>query len=100
MRKGLDLWRRLGAIEKTFLVFALLYAIVAGIGRAPLAQSLLGVAAVCMGLLTLFQIARRGIRRTIWRLRNRLVAAYLLIAVVPVVLILTLVGLAGYAVIG
>src|ERR1044071_2643507 len=100
MRKGLDFWRRLGGIEKTFLVLAAIYAMVAAIGRTPLAQTLLALATVITGLLALLQIARRGIRRAIWRLRNRLVAAYVLIAVVPVVLILTLVGLAGYAVIG
>ena len=76
------------------------YAIVAAIGRAPLAQSLLGLFATVMGLLTFFQVARRGIAKAIWRLRNRLIAAYLLIAVVPVVLILMLVAMAGYAVIG
>src|SRR4051812_9664395 len=100
MQKGLDFWRRLGGIEKTFLACIFLYLAVAAYGRAPLAQSLIALAAILFGLLTLFQVARRSIRKAIWRLRNRLIAAYLLIAVVPVVLILTLVGLAGYTVIG
>src|SRR4051812_29725460 len=100
MRKGLEFWRRLSGIAKTFLVLLILYAIVAAIGRTPLAQSLIGLAAVMMALLTFFQVARRSIGKAIWRLRNRLIAAYLLIAVVPVVLILMLVGMAGYAVIG
>ncbi len=100
MGKGLDFWRRLGGIEKTFLALALLYGIVVATGRAPLIQSLLAVTATVAGLLSLFQAARRAIRKAIWRLRNRLIAAYLLIAVVPVVLILALVGLAGYALIG
>lgn len=100
MQKGLELWRRLGGIDKTFFAFLLLYAIVAVVGKAPLAQSLLGLAAVFFGLLALFGLVRRTVRGAIWRLRNRLIAAYLLIAVVPVVLILLLVGLAGYVVIG
>jgi sigma-B regulation protein RsbU (phosphoserine phosphatase) len=100
MRKGLDFWRRLSGIQKTFSVCLVLYAIVAAIGRSPLAQSLLGLAATMMGLLTFFQVVRRGVGKAIWRLRNRLIAAYVLIAVVPVVLILLLVGMAGYAVIG
>src|SRR5204862_8143826 len=81
-------------------VSLILYAIVAAIGRAPLAQSLFGLFATMMGLLTFFQVLRRRIAKAIWSLRNRLIAAYLLIAVVPVVLILMLVAMAGYAVIG
>src|SRR3954451_5197713 len=100
MRKGLNFWRRLSGIEKTFYVSLLLYAIVAALGRSPLAQSLLGLFATMMGLLTFFQVVRRRIAKAIWSLRNRLIAAYLLIAVVPVVLILMLVAMAGYAVIG
>src|SRR5436305_14528101 len=100
MRKGRDFWRQLGAIEKTFLVLIVCYALAAADGRIPTVQAGIGIAAVLMGPLTLFQIARRGIRKTIWRLRNRVVAAYILIAVVPVVPILMLVGLAGYAGIG
>src|SRR3954452_21489956 len=100
MRKGLDFWRRLSGIEKTFCVSLILYAIVAALGRWPLAQSLLGLLAMVMGLLTFFQVVRRRIAKAIWSLRNRLIAAYLLIAVVPVVLILMLVAMAGYAVIG
>lgn len=100
MGKGLEFWRRLGGIEKTFLVFAFLYLVVAAVGRTPLAQSFLALATILLGLLCLIRFARRRLRTAIWRLRNRLIAAYLLIAVVPVVLILLLVALAGYAVIG
>ncbi len=100
MRKGLDFWRRRSGIEKTLLVCVALYVIVAAIGRTPLAQSLLALAAIMMGLLAFLRVLRRATRQAIWRLRNRLIAAYLLIAVVPVVLILMLVAMAGYAVIG
>jgi phosphoserine phosphatase RsbU/P len=100
MRKGLELWRRLGGIEKTFLVFALIYLVTTLIGRTPLMQAILALTVVVLGLICLFRYARRRIKSAIWRLRNRLIAAYLLIAVVPVVLILLLVGLAGYVVIG
>lgn len=100
MRKGLDVWRRLGGIEKTFLVFAVIYTTVALVGRTPLAQSLLALATIFCGTVCVLRFARRKLKAAIWRLRNRLIAAYLLIAVVPVVLILSLVALAGYAVIG
>jgi sigma-B regulation protein RsbU (phosphoserine phosphatase) len=100
MRKGLDFWRRLGGIEKTFLLLALLYGIVVAIGRAPLTQSLLGLATVFMGFAALFQVARRSMGKAIWRLRNRLIAAYLLIAVVPIVLIMALVAFTVNRVVG
>jgi len=100
MRKGLELWRRLGGIEKTFFVLTLIYVIVALVGRTPLAQSLLALATIFFGAVCVIRYARRKLRTAIWRLRNRLIAAYLLIAVVPVVLILLLVALASYAVIG
>lgn len=100
MRKGQNPWRRLGGIEKTFLVFAFLYFAVALIGRTPLAQSLLALGTIIFGLLCLLRFLRRRMRAAIWRLRNRLIAAYLLIAVVPVVLILALVALAAYGVVG
>jgi phosphoserine phosphatase RsbU/P len=100
MRKGPGFWRRLGGIEKTFLALLILYAAVAVSGRAPLGQSLLGLAAVFMGLAALFQVARRSVGKAIWRLRNRLIAAYLLIAVVPIVLILALVAFTVNQVVG
>ena len=39
-------------------------------------------------------------RRIIWRLRNRLIVAYLFIAFVPIVLIAILVAIGGYALVG
>jgi sigma-B regulation protein RsbU (phosphoserine phosphatase) len=100
MEKGRAFWRRFSGIETTFFGLLILYAVAALIGRTPLAQSLLGLGAALFGLLALFGFVRRTLKGAIWRLRNRLIAAYLLIAVVPVVLILMLFGLAAYAVIG
>lgn len=100
MRKGPDFWRRVGGIEKTFLCLLVVYGIVAAVGKAPLTQSLLGLATVFMGLAALFQVARRSMGKAIWRLRNRLIAAYLLIAVVPIVLILALVAFTVNRVVG
>src|ERR1700693_3215710 len=99
MQKGFGVyWRRLGRLDKTFLFLLLVYAALYFSAISPLIQSLVGLVAFCVGLLCAFRLARRGMRRAIWRLRNRLIAAYLFIAVVP--LILTLVGMAGWAVIG
>ena len=43
---------------------------------------------------------KRAVQKILWRLRNRLIVAYLLIALVPIVLITTLIGLGAYMVIG
>jgi len=69
-------------------------------GVAPGLASVLAFAAFALGLVILIRLLRRSMRQVIWRLRNRLVVAYLFIAVVPIVLILTLVGIAAYAMIG
>lgn len=50
------------------------------------------VTIICATLLLLRWIRRK----LLWRLRNRLIVTYVFIGVIPVVLILTMVGLAGY----
>jgi len=100
MQTGQDLWRRLSGIGKALVCSALIYGILVLVGRAPLAQSIVGLTTLILALLTLFQFARRAMRQAIWRLRNRLITTYLFIAVVPIVLILTLVALAGWAILG
>src|ERR1019366_4499791 len=101
MRKGYGaVWRRLGRIEKAFLVFAAVYALLYFTRVAPTLQLLAALGAFILVLLALFKLARRGMRKAIWRLRNRLIVAYLFIAVVPILLIVALMGIAGYAVIG
>ncbi len=46
------------------------------------------------------RLLRLGLRKFTWRLRNRLVVTYLFIGVLPVLLVLTLVGLGGYMLAG
>src|ERR1044071_6160344 len=101
MQKGYgEYWRRLGRVEKAFLISVLLYVILFFTHIAPTLQAIVALAAFFLGIVTLFRLARRGMKKAIWRLRNRLIAAYLFIAVVPIVLILSLVMIAGWAVIG
>ena len=101
MRKGiLDSWRRLGRIGQAFILvtvaFLLLYFLHAGMALQIAAGLLVGI----FGIITAYQLARRVARKAIWRLRNRLIVAYLFIAVVPIVLILVLVVFAGKGIIG
>jgi len=54
-----------------------------------------GDCALCAGLLFALQLVRRNMRRLIWRLRNRLIVAYLFIAFVTHLLIAIWSGSAG-----
>src|SRR5579871_2804287 len=95
-----DYWRRLRWVTKTFYVLALVYAILYITRLVLTLQSLILLGAVFFGLLSLVGLVRRSLRRAIWLLRNRLIAAYLMIAVVPIVLGLVLVFITSWAVIG
>lgn len=105
------LYKKLGVPEKILLLLALAY------GAAflwptpsdpdPIAPSprlvirgLVGLMVYVVGIIVAFRLILRGIRKAIWRLRNRLIVSYLFIAVVPMTLMLTLVGLGLYALIG
>jgi phosphoserine phosphatase RsbU/P len=99
--QGVSKWRhRLGVTEIVFLALAAIYGTLYATHAAPDLAALVAVAAFVVGVAALIRLLRRSLRKAIWRLRNRLIAAYLLIAVVPIVLILTLAGIAAYAVIG
>jgi phosphoserine phosphatase RsbU/P len=101
MQKGAKTyWRRLGRIEQAFLIAILLYVLLRVSGISSMAQMFMALLAFFLGLVSVFRVARRGMKEAIWRLRNRLIAAYLFIAVVPIVLILTLMGIACWMVIG
>ena len=83
-------WGRLGRIEKVFLVLMLIWALLFFTGMGQRYQTLAAMAAILMGVVALIKIGRMAMRNLIWRLRNRLIVAYLFIAVVPIVLILAL----------
>src|ERR1043166_3309130 len=101
MQKGWGAsWRRLGAVEKAFVASLALYLLLYAFSNRFLPQATVGFATFLLGLTALIRLARRALRNAIWRLRNRLIAAYLFIAVVPVVLILVMGFMTGYVVIG
>jgi phosphoserine phosphatase RsbU/P len=95
-----DYWRRLGLVDKAFVILALVFAVLRLAGAPGGLQILAGVGAFLLGVASLFRLARYTMRRAIWRLRNRLMVAYVFIAVVPIVLILSLAGIVGWVVIG
>jgi sigma-B regulation protein RsbU (phosphoserine phosphatase) len=90
-----QIWRRLSWPDLAAIIFAILGLLATLSGRAGGPYSF----AKFVGLLSAGYLAFRGIawwrNRLLWSLRNRLIVAYLFIAVVPVLLLLTLAVLAG-----
>src|SRR5664279_3669622 len=93
-------WGRLGKIEKLAFVVMAIWALLFVTGMAQRYQTLAAVAAILMGVVALVKIGRMAMRNLIWRLRNRLIVAYLFIAVVPIVLILALMLVTSWALVG
>jgi sigma-B regulation protein RsbU (phosphoserine phosphatase) len=101
MLKGiLDNWRRLGRMEQAFILALFAFLLVHFLDAGLAVQLIAGLLTLVFGMVAAYQIARRIARKAIWRLRNRLIAAYLFIAVVPIVLLLALAVLAGKGIIG
>jgi sigma-B regulation protein RsbU (phosphoserine phosphatase) len=93
-------WGRLGRIEKLFFVVMAIWALLFFTGMAQRFQTLAATAAILMGVIAIVKIGRMAMHNLIWRLRNRLIVAYLFIAVVPIVLILALMLVTSYAMVG
>jgi len=101
MRKGDGLsWALLGRVEKAFLAVLALYALDFFTGILPSFQLPLAIVGFFLGVTALVRLGRFAGRNLIWRLRNRLIVAYVFIAVVPVVLILALLAGTAYLVVG
>ena len=90
----LKIWRSAGRLERLFAAAAL--ASLAAQWAAPgrLLTAVLQLAAFALGFAVLLRLGVRLARRMIWRLRNRLILAYVFIAVVPMLMlaVLTLAG--------
>jgi sigma-B regulation protein RsbU (phosphoserine phosphatase) len=82
--------------ERVFIVLLLLYAALASLIASNGLLTFLRVVLILLGIWVLVRVARGGVRKAIWRLRNRLLMTYLFIAVVPILLILVFAGLGAY----
>jgi phosphoserine phosphatase RsbU/P len=100
LRRFGSLWRKTGWPERLFAFALVVYLTLVWIAPASAWRSLAGLALTIFGLAAGIRVARRGIRVAVWRLRNRLVVAYLFIAVAPIVLILALVSIGAYVLTG
>jgi sigma-B regulation protein RsbU (phosphoserine phosphatase) len=89
--------RRLGMPEKVFIVLLLLYAALAPWIGSNGFLTFVRVVLILLGIWVLIRLARGGVRKAIWRLRNRLMMTYVFIAVVPILLIIVFASLGAYA---
>ncbi len=94
-----NLWRGMGRAGQIFAVCGLAALILSRTIRGP-ALALVQVPMVITGVILTWRGLRSFIRHSIWRLRNRLLVAYLFVALVPILLIATLVGVATWAMAG
>lgn len=91
-----SLWRRSGKLVKAFALALVVYLILLAVWPDSGVETLAAFATYVLGAWVALRLLRIGIRKLTWRLRNRLIVAYVFIAVLPILLILTLVGLGGY----
>jgi len=88
-------WRRLSGFDVVALVIFALGVVATVAELSGSAFSFLKFLAVLCLFYLLFRMIGWWRSRLLWSLRNRLIVAYLFIALVPILLIVTLVGLAG-----
>ncbi len=93
-------WAKLGRIEKVCLFLVAIWVMLYFAGASGMLQTLTAIAAIVMGVAAIVKLGRMALRNAIWRLRNRLIVAYLFIAVVPIALILALMLGTSYAIVG
>ena len=87
---------KLGLVERVFLAGLALYVALQAFPQFSLVAVLVALADIVIGFVVMARLARGLIRKMLWRLRNRLIIAYLFIALVPILLILVLAGVTSY----
>ena len=93
-------WSKSGKVDKAFALFLLLYLLSLAAWPDTGFEGIVAFVTFCLGAWIALRLLRIGLRKLTWRLRNRLIVAYLFIAVLPILLILLLVGLGGYMLAG
>ena len=93
-------WKRLGKLDKTFLILLLLYIVLLFAVPSNAFVSFLEFVLFMLGAWLAIRLSRIALRKAIWRLRNRILVTYVFIAVVPILLIVALAGLGTYMLAG
>jgi sigma-B regulation protein RsbU (phosphoserine phosphatase) len=86
-------YKKTGKVEKTFFILIVLYFVLMFAAPQTGWFTFIRLLVLVTAFVVLFRLTRIGMKRAIWRLRNRLLVTYLFIAVVPVTLIGTLAAL-------
>ncbi|HYL76183.1 MAG TPA: PP2C family protein-serine/threonine phosphatase [Bryobacteraceae bacterium] len=87
-------------MSKTFVVLLVVYLILMAAAPSSGFTTFLEFLVIVLGIWMLLRLAGLGLRKAIWRLRNRLIVTYVLIGVVPILLIVTLFGLGSWILAG
>ncbi len=90
-----NVWRRLSRIDLLAILLIVGGAVCAILGLSGNLPGFLKFFGILATVYAVFRLASWWRTRLLWSLRNRLIVAYLFIAVVPILLILTLAVLAG-----
>jgi phosphoserine phosphatase RsbU/P len=90
-----DFWRRLSRLDIAALAMLLAGGMLAVLPIPRRIFSFIEYLGILGGIYLVFRLIGWGRSRLLWSLRNRLIVAYLFIAVVPILLIMTFVVLAG-----
>lgn len=88
-----EIWKHLSWLDTASAAVAVVGLTIAIFGISGKSADFLKYLAVLTSLFLLFRVIASWRNRILWSLRNRLIVAYLFIAVVPVLLIVALVGL-------
>jgi len=90
-----ELWRRLSRLDLAAFAMLVAGAIASAVPAQGGVFSFIKFLAILSGIYLLFRLIGWGRSRLLWSLRNRLIVAYMFIAFVPILLIVTLTVLAG-----
>jgi len=90
-----ELWNRLSRLDVVALVVLLAGGAASAVDVRSAVLSFVRFLAVVSGAYLIFRVIAWGRGRLLWSLRNRLIVAYLFMAAVPVLLIITFMVLAG-----
>jgi sigma-B regulation protein RsbU (phosphoserine phosphatase) len=93
-------YSRLGRFDKLFFLLVVLYLGWSFLAPSAAILALLGFLVYVFAVVELVRLLRWWIKKIIWRLRTRLIVAYVFVAFVPIVLILALAALSIYALTG
>ena len=91
---------RPGRLEIAFAACAVLWFVLLFVPGVDGFRSVAALTATALALIVFVRHWPRTVEKMLWRLRNRLLVAYLLIALVPMALLAGLTGWAGYVVLG